>query len=127
MSAPARSLFIFGCYAIIAGLGLVVTPSLVLGIFQFPPTAEGWVRVTGLLAMAIGAYDVLAARHELLAYVRASVAIRLAVALGMVALVATSQMPAPLLLFAAIDALSAVWTTMTLRDSRGVISAAASS
>lgn len=123
MSAPARSLFIFGCYAMAAGLGLVLTPSLVLGILQFPPTAEGWVRVTGLLAMAIGAYDLAAARHELIPFVRASVAVRFAVALGMAALVATSQMPAPLLLFAAIDALSAAWTASTLRNARGVIAA----
>ena len=37
MSAAARSLFVFGLYAIAAGLGLVFTPDVVLGLLGSLP------------------------------------------------------------------------------------------
>lgn len=124
MSAPARSLFVFGLYAVVAGLGLVLTPALVLGLLQFPPAADGWVRVAGVLAITVGAYHIVAAHHELMPYVRATVPVRLGFALGLTALVATAQMPRALLLLAAIDIVSALWTFLSLRDDRGVRTAA---
>ena len=116
MSAAARSLFVFGVYAIVAGLSLALLPHVVLGLMQFPPAGDGWVRVVGVLAICIGAYHVLAARHELLPYIRASVPMRIAFALGTVGLVAAGAMPMSLLLFGAIDALGAGWTAITLRS-----------
>ncbi|MEP7384186.1 MAG: hypothetical protein ABI910_21095 [Gemmatimonadota bacterium] len=124
MSAPARSLFVFGLYAVVAGLGLVLTPAFVLSLLQFPPAADGWVRVAGVLAITVGAYHIVAARNELLPYVRATIPVRLGFALGLAALVATAQMPIALLLLAAIDLVSALWTFLALREERGVRSAA---
>ena len=118
MSAPARSLFVFGLYAIVAGLGLVLTPTLVLDLLRFPPATDGWVRVVGVLAACVGIYHVVAARTEWLPYLRASVPVRLGFALALGALAATGQMPGALLLFAAVDILGAVWTAFALRGHR---------
>lgn len=115
MSAAARSLFVFGLYAIAAGLGLVFTPDVVLGLLGFPPAEDGWVRAVGVLAVCVGAYHVVAARHELIPYLRASVPVRIGFAAGLAGLVATGQMPRALLLLAAVDVAGAAWTAVALR------------
>ena len=115
MTAAARSLFVFGIYAVLAGLGLALAPDLVLAPLGFPRSGDGWVRVVGVLAACVGVYHISAARHEVMPYIRSSVFVRVAFALGLGALVATNAMPAPLLLFAAIDILGAVWTGLALR------------
>jgi hypothetical protein len=115
MSPAARSLFVFGLYAILAGLGLVVAPAMVLGLLGFPPAADGWVRVVGVLAVCVGSYHIVAARNELRPYFRASVTVRIGFALGLAALVVAALMSRALLLFAAIDLLGAAWTAWALR------------
>ena len=115
MSAAARSLLAFGVYAILAGLGLALAPGLVLDLLQFPPASDGWVRVVGVLAVFVGFYHVLAARHEFDAYIRATVLTRVVFALALGGLVVAGTMPPPLLLFGAIDLLGALWTALALR------------
>ncbi len=120
MSTPARSLFVFGIYAVLAGLGLLLAPSIILNLLRFPPAADGWVRVVGALAIAVGAYHMIAARSESMSYLRGSVPVRIGFAFGLALLVATAQMPRALLLLAAIDLGGALWTGVALRDGRGV-------
>ena len=115
MSPPAKSLFVFGIYAVAAGVGLLVMPGLVLETLRFPPAQDGWVRVVGALAIAVGAYHIVGARNNLLPYIRASVWGRIGFAVLLGSLVVASAMPPSLLLFAAIDFAAAVWTALALR------------
>ena len=115
MSAAARSVFAFGCYAALAGLGLTLVPGVVLGLLGFPPPADGWVRVVGVLAICVGLFHMTSARNELAAYLRASVTIRLLFAVGLVGLVIARLAPLPLVLFAILDVLGALWTAVALR------------
>ena len=116
MSSAAKSLFVFGIYAVAAGTGLLLVPGLVLAPLGFPPVNDGWVRVVGSLAMIVGAYHIVGARHNLLPYIRASVWGRVAFAVLLASLVVTSAMPMALLLFAAIDLGGAAWTAIALRQ-----------
>jgi hypothetical protein len=124
MSAAARSLFVFGLYAVLAGLGLVVAQGMVLGLLGFPAAADGWVRVVGVLAVCVGSFHIVAARNELTPHFRASVIVRIGFALGLGALVAAGLMPRALLLFAAIDLLGAVWTAWALHHPQAAGAAA---
>jgi hypothetical protein len=124
MSTPAKSLFVFGIYAVAAGVGLVFVPGLVLGTLGFPPAQDGWVRVVGALAIAVGAYHVVAARNDLVPYIRATVWGRIGFAVILGGLVTASAMPKSLLLFAAIDVGGAVWTAVALRGATITASAA---
>jgi hypothetical protein len=72
MSPAAKSLFVFGIYAVAAAAALLLTPGLVLRALGFPPAQDGWVRVVGVLAIVVGAYHIVGARNELLPYIRAS-------------------------------------------------------
>ena len=115
MSAAARSVFVFGLYALCAGLGLVFAPAPILGLLRFPPAADGWVRVVGVLAVCVGAFHIVSARNELRPYFRASILIRLGFAIGLGTLVMMGWMPRALLLFASVDILGALWTGIALR------------
>ena len=116
MNAPAKSLFVFGIYAVAAGAGLLLVPGFVLGTLGFPPAQDGWVRVVGALAVFVGAYHIVGARNDLLPYIRATVWGRIAFAVVLGSLVATSVMPRSLLLFATIDLAGAIWTAIALRQ-----------
>jgi len=118
MSAAAKSLFAFGIYVVVAGAGLLIAPSLILGTLRFPPAQDGWIRVVGALALFVGIYHIVAARNELLPYIKATVWARAAFVMVLVALVLSSLMPAPLLLFAAVDLAGALWTGVALRRVR---------
>ena len=116
MSPAAKSLFVFGIYAIVAGAALLLIPGLVLATLRFPPAQDGWVRVVGVLAVVVGAYHIVGARNDLLPYIRASVWGRVGFAVLLGGLVVTSLMPTSLLLFAAIDLAAAAWTALALRQ-----------
>ena len=117
MSSAARSLYVFGIYAIVAGAGLLLTPNLVLNTLGFPLAPEGWVRVVGALAFFLGIYHTNAARNEFLPYIRVSVLTRVGFAAILTTLVAFAQMPKPTLVFAAVEFVAAAWTWFALRSS----------
>lgn len=51
----ARSLKVFGLYAILTGLTFIVYPAITL-ILQLPSITDGWLRLIGLLAILVGIY-----------------------------------------------------------------------
>jgi cytochrome c biogenesis protein CcdA len=118
MSPAERSIFVFGCYLLGLGAVLVVLPNPMLALFGFAPTPEVWIRVVGMLVLFLGAYDVLAGRRHLAAFIRLSVPLRGSVILFFGAFVALGWAPPALLLFGAVDAAAAAWTALALRAER---------
>ena len=113
--AAAQSLQVFGFYLCATGLALVIAPALVLAPLQLPVPADAWIRLLGVLALALGGTDVLAARTGVPLLLRGSVWRRLLASALMLALGAAAVAPPAVLLFAAVDAAAAVWTAMALR------------
>jgi hypothetical protein len=113
--AAARSLHVFGCYLVLAGVPFLAAPSLAAALLGLPPPMEPWVRLVGVLAVALGTGDIVAARSRVGPCVRWSVWRRLGAAVAMAALVALGLTPPPLLLLAAVDAAAAGWTAWALR------------
>lgn len=116
MTPAARTLFQFGLYLLVAGSALLLVPALMLQPLGVPVPADVWVRVVGLLAIALGLYYRVAARAELLAFMRLSVWVRLGVAVVFGAFVLGGLAPAALLGFGLIDAAGAAWTARALRQ-----------
>ena len=114
MSNAARTLFVFGLYAILAGTAFVLAPAAVLSLMHLPPMPDGWARLIGLLAWVIGIYDIVSARTENRVFIKATVFVRLGFAAGAAGLFLAGQMPAPVLLLGTIDAAGAVWTARAL-------------
>lgn len=115
MSAAARSLVVFGIYLLINAVGLVVAPNVTLGLFGVPSTNEPWIRVLGLVVGVIGYYYIFAARHGLSAFYPATVHGRGMASLVFLGLVVTGVGPWQLLIFGAVDLMSAIWTHRSLK------------
>lgn len=113
----ARSLQAFGVYLCIAGGGLLLAPALVLAPLGLGVPQDVWIRIAGLLALALGTSDVLTARDTAAPLIRWSVWRRLVAGLTMAAMVGAGIAPLPVAVFAAVDICAALWTAMLLRQS----------
>jgi hypothetical protein len=116
MTPAARTLFLFGLYLLVAGTALLLAPALMLQPLGVPVPTDVWVRVVGLLAIALGLYYRVAARSELLAFMRLSVWVRLGVAVAFLGFVLGGLAPVALLGFGLIDAAGAAWTARALHQ-----------
>jgi hypothetical protein len=115
MTTAARSVFAFGIYVVLVGIAVGIAPDLILRLLRFPPASDAWVRMVGILAAVIGAYDIISGLSNAEANIRASVPIRFVFAAACMALVVLRFMPPALLPLAAIDAAGATWTAVALR------------
>jgi hypothetical protein len=110
------SLQVFGLYlVVVAGLGLMLIPHVMLGLFGLSAGDDAWIRMVGLLASIIGAYYLVAASAGLRQVIGWSVPLRLYASAFMGFLFVAGMLPVGILLFAAIDFLGAVWTWTALR------------
>ena len=112
MTKAAKSLFIFGIYAVLAGLAFVAVPEALISTLHLPAISSGWARAIGL----IGTYDIVSARAESMPLIRASVFVRLGFAVGITLLVIVGQMPISTMPLGAIDAAGAIWTAFALKS-----------
>jgi hypothetical protein len=115
MSPAARSVFVFGLYLIAVGLGLLLAPNAVLGPLGFPPAADAWPRVVGVLVLCLSYYYLSAARAGLTLFLRWTVTVRVGVFVIFGSLVLLKVAPAPLALLGAVDLAAALWTAAALR------------
>jgi hypothetical protein len=116
MSYPVRTMFAFGCYLLVLGTALILFPNGVLDLFGVAPTVEVWIRVTGMLVLILGAYDILAALAELREFFRWSVPLRASVVVFFSVFVLLGYAPAVLMLFGLVDLACAAWTWLALRQ-----------
>ena len=116
MSKAAKSLFVFGIYLIVIGLGFLVMPNLVLRLFGFPETSEPWIRVMAMLLLFLAYYYIFASRNEITEFIRITVYVRASVILFFAVFVLLDLAQPMLLLFGAVDLLAAIWTWYSLRQ-----------
>ena len=127
MSASAKSLVVFAVYLFLLGLGLIIVPNAILGLFGLAPTTDVWIRIIGVVALNLAYYSFRAARAGLVQFIRWSVHGRLIAPAFFVCFVALGLAPWQLLLFALVDAAAATWTYLALRAERaGALPLAAS-
>jgi phosphatidylserine synthase len=115
---------VWAVYVLVVGLGLLVVPNVVLGLVGIPETTEVWVRVVGVLALALDVLFWSMVQRRDVESIRATVYERWLVA-TLLTLLAFTTGPWQLVLFAALDFLGATWTYLALRAD--LESAAASS
>lgn len=115
LDAAARSLQVFGFYLCATGLALLIAPALVLMPLQLPVPQDVWIRLLGIVALALGCSDVLAAHAGVPLLVRASVWRRVGAGLVMLVLTAAAVAPPAVALLAAVDLAAAAWTALALR------------
>lgn len=118
LQKTSTSLYAFAAYMLLLpGLGLIFIPTLLLELFQFTYPEPLWTtRLAGLLAFIIGAYYYLIAKHQIKVLYFSTVVLRSLAVVFFVVLWALGQVEAMILLFAAVDALGALWTALTLKE-----------
>jgi hypothetical protein len=115
MTSAAFTIKVFGVYALLAGLTLLLVPNVLLGLLAIPETQEVWIRVVGAFAVVVGYYYWACAAGNARPFFVASVSGRVLFALTLVALIFLAGAPVALLLFAALELLGAGWTFSALR------------
>jgi uncharacterized membrane protein HdeD (DUF308 family) len=114
MNSTALSVFVFGIYLILVGIGFLLIPNIILPFFKFRKTDEPWIRVMAVLVLIIAFFYLVAANHNLIQIFWATVYTRFFVILSFTILVLTKKAQPKLLIFGAVDAIGAFWTLLTL-------------
>ena len=118
MSPAARSVRYFGFVLVAQGLGLMLVPDLLLGLFGVPGAQDVWPRVAGWIALVLGYYYLRAAAEEVTPFFRWTAGVRIA-QLGFFATLVVLGMAKPtLLLTSLVETASGVWTVLALRRQR---------
>ena len=73
LSKSVFTVKVFGVYALVLGIALIVVPNLLLGIFGLPVTSEVWIRVVGVVVFNIGVAYWFAAKSEARAFFQGTV------------------------------------------------------
>jgi|ERR1043165_3902485 hypothetical protein len=115
MSQSAKSVFYFGVYLVGLGLALMLQPNLLLSIVSIPPTTEVWIRIVGLLALALSAYYIVSGKNEVTVVFKVTVLVRASIILFFTAFVLAGLVKPALILFGVVDLLGAAWTYFALR------------
>jgi hypothetical protein len=115
MSSAARSVYVFGIYLLVLGGFAMGAPNTLLAVLGLEPTTEPWIRILGVVVMAVGMLDVACARSEQVGFFRATVSTRIFALVAFVAFVALGIAPQILILFGLVDGMGALWTFMALR------------
>lgn len=115
MTAAGRSVHVFGIYLMVVGAMLFAAPDTFLALIRQPVTHDPWLRVLGVVVLALGQYYMVGGKLNLDGFIRATVRIRIFAVIAFVILVAMRLAPTVLLLFAAVDAVGAAWTVVARR------------
>lgn len=112
--ATRISLLVFGGYALIMGLVLLLLPEHVLPYFMFTENSGTWVHVLGFVLCCSAYYYLWAGRSGNKGFARHTVHTRLASPLVMLALLTWGKVGHMVLLFGIVDAIGGVWTAIAL-------------
>jgi hypothetical protein len=115
MTTAARSALVHGAYALIGGLSLLVFPNEIKMI-GFDSQGDLWLRVFGLEVAVLGFFYIRAAQQENRQFFLASVYGRISFTIILFIMVVLDLSSINLVLFGVPDFLTAIWTTIGLRN-----------
>jgi hypothetical protein len=116
MSKAAKSVFVFGIYLILIGLGFLLVPNTVLDLFGFPMTSEPWIQVMAMLLLILAYYYIMSARIDLTSFFHFTVHARMSVILFFIVFVLLEIAKPILILFGVVDLAAVLWTAFALRN-----------
>ncbi len=115
MSNSAKSVFYFGFYLVGLGFILLLQPNFVLRLFGITVTTEVWIRVVGMLVLALSAYYIAAGKHDLIPILKITVYVRSSIILFFIAFTVAGSVQPAIILFGVVDLLGAILTFMALK------------
>jgi len=118
MKKSSLSLLVFAAYMAALSASFLLFPNPFITLFGFDETHEVWIRIAGYLLGVLAFFYVMAVREAAAAFYRWTVQARLLTLPLFLSFVLLDIAPPVLLLFGLIDAVSAIWTLLTLRYER---------
>lgn len=115
MTPAAKSLYYFSFYLLLLSVALLVVPNTLLALFQLPETSEVWIRIVGMLVFYLGIYYNYMAPTNHVLFITLTVYLRALVIVWFALFVLLGWVSPMLIIFGAIDLLSAIWTYTALR------------
>jgi hypothetical protein len=115
VSPAARSVQVFGFVLVAQGLGLMLVPDVLLGLFGLPGAQDAWPRIAGWIALVLGYYYLRAAAEEVTPFFRWTAGVRIAQVGFFATLVALGMARPTLMLTSLVELASGVWTVLALR------------
>jgi hypothetical protein len=115
MSKSAKSVLIFGIWLALNGLLLLLIPNALITPLGIEPTNEVWIRLSGILLMALSIYYYLGAKHEIIVIMKATGFIRLTIPFFFSAFALLDLVSPNLIFFSVVDFLGGVWTLFMLK------------
>lgn len=115
MTAAAKSVFYFGLYLYVVGLTLLIAPNFLLSTFQIATTTEVWIRVVGVVTLAIGFYYHQAGSKNIVTFLPLTIVARVFVFLSFIVFVVLKYVSPSLILIGSVDLLGAAWTWWALK------------
>jgi hypothetical protein len=115
MSNSAKSVLVFGIYLALVGLTLLMIPNVFLSVIGVDNTNEVWIRLAGILLMALSVYYIVAVKFNLFIIFKVTAWIRCTIVFFFSAFVYMQMMQPIMLLFAAIDFAGGAWTYFTMK------------
>jgi hypothetical protein len=109
------SVLVHAVYLFLTSLQLLFVPNLLLETFGFEPTSEVWIRVLGAVVLGLSVFYYGLSKVATPEVLHFSVIHRLTVTLGFIVLALTGLAKINLILFAGLDALTAIWTWRELK------------
>lgn len=116
MSKSAKSVFIYGIFYAINGMMLLLVPNVLLDSLGIENTNEVWIRLAGILLMAIAVYYILGAKYELIVIMKATAFIRFSIIIFFTAFVLLEMVSPSIIVISVIDFLGGVWTFLMLKN-----------
>lgn len=115
MTPASRSVYYFGFYLLATAITLTAFPNVLLSLIQVPETTEVWIRILGVVVFSLGLYYVFMAPANNTLFITLTVYIRSSVFVFFLAFVLVGLAPVQMIVFGAVDLLSALWTYSALR------------
>ena len=115
MSRSAKSVLVFGIYLTLIGVIFLTFPNLLLTPFGIKPTHEVWIRLSGILLMAVSVYYIIGAKHELIVIMKATAYIRFTIIFFLTAFALLELVSPNIIFFAVVDFLGGLWTWLMLK------------
>lgn len=115
MSKSATSVLIYGIFLAINGLMLLFVPNVLIASIGIEPTTEVWIRLSGILLMAISVYYFLGAVYEIIVIMKATAYIRFTIIFFFSAFALLDLVSPNIIILSVIDLLGGIWTYAMLK------------
>lgn len=118
MSKAALSIFVYGLYALGAGLTFLFVPNLALPLFGMEPAADHWIMTVAILTLGLSYYYLSAAWSDNRGFFEMSWKGRTWFFTATLITVVVGKAPIGMIGVAVTDLVTAIWTFWALRQDK---------